>query len=142
MIIDHIGILVRSIEKASEHWATVFGYKQVTKIIINTRQQVKVAFLEKENSITIKLVQPVDHSSPAMATLKKGGGLHHLCFRCDDMGAEILKMTENGMRLLVKPESGEAFENENIAFLYAGNGLNVEIIDTDKRAGRIGSETP
>lgn len=142
MFVDHIGILVRSIEKASDHWTTVFGYKQVTKIIVNTRQQVKVVFLEKENSITIKLVQPVDHSSPAMAGLKKGGGLHHLCFRCDDMEAELLKMSENGMRLLVKPEPGEAFENENIAFVYAGNGLNVELIDTDKRAGRIEDEIP
>ncbi|WP_244826054.1 hypothetical protein [Carboxylicivirga linearis] len=35
------------------------------------------------------------------------------------------------------PQPGEAFENENIAFLLAPGNLNIELIDTDKRAGII-----
>ena len=137
MLIDHIGIVVRSIEKGIDHWVQAFGYKQSTEVVTNTRQQVKVVFLEKENSTTIKLVQPVDASSPAMGALKKGGGLHHLCFQCEDMGTELSKLEDLGMRVLVKPQPGEAFENEEIAFVYAGQGMNIEVIDTDKRANRI-----
>jgi hypothetical protein len=44
---------------------------------------------------------------------------------------------EKGARVLVSPEPGEAFDNENIAFVYVDLGLNIELIDTEKRAGRI-----
>jgi len=36
MIIDHVGIAVRSIERSIEHWQTVFGYEQMTEIVTNT----------------------------------------------------------------------------------------------------------
>lgn len=135
MDIDHIGIVVRSIEKGIKLWKKAFGYSQQTEIVINTRQKVKVVFLEKKNSITIKLIQPIDSSSPAFATLKKGGGgLHHLCFKCSSLESGLPQLTDLGMRVLVEPEPGEAFENENIAFVYGTQGLNIEVIDTDKRA--------
>jgi hypothetical protein len=31
-------------------------------------------------------------------------------------------------------EPGEAFENAGIAFVYAKNGVNIELIDTDEKA--------
>ena len=54
MVIDHLGIVVKSIEQSIEHWEKVFGYEQMTEIVINTRQKVKVVFLTKENSTQIK----------------------------------------------------------------------------------------
>jgi len=35
------------------------------------------------------------------------------------------------------PQLGEAIENGNIAFLLAPGNLNIELIDTDERAGII-----
>ena len=57
MIIDHIGIVVKDIEKGIEHWGNIFGYSQMTKIVTNTRQKVKVVFLKKENSDRKSVVQ-------------------------------------------------------------------------------------
>jgi len=138
MIIDHIGIAVKSIEEGIRHWEKVFGYRQATEIVVNTRQKVKVVFLRKDRSIDIKLIEPTDETSPIHALAQKGGGLHHLCFRCDDMPQTLSSMKDMGLRVLARPQPGEAFENENIAFVYAKQGLNIELIDTDKRAGRIG----
>ena len=45
MIIDHIGIAVKSLEQSIEHWERVFGYQQLTAIVVNSRQKVRVAFL-------------------------------------------------------------------------------------------------
>ena len=45
MIIDHVGIAVRSIERSLEHWQAAFGYVQETEIVVNTRQSVRVVFL-------------------------------------------------------------------------------------------------
>jgi methylmalonyl-CoA/ethylmalonyl-CoA epimerase len=63
--------------------------------------------------------------------------LHHLCFKCPDLADGINRLKEMGLRVLADPQPGEAFENEDIAFIYAKQGLNIELIDTDKRAGRI-----
>ena len=138
MIIDHIGVAVKSILPAVEHWKKVFGYRQRTKIVINTRQKVKVAFLCKKGSIDIKLIEPLDETSPVYRFAMRGGGLHDLCFRCDDIDETIVQMKDLGLRVLSEPQPREAFENEKIAFLFAKHHrLNVELIDTDKRADEI-----
>ena len=138
MIIDHIGITVRSLEAGIAHWEKTFGYRQMTEIIENTRQKVRVVFLSKEDSLPVKLIEPKDDSSTIAGLAKKGGGLHHICFRCEDLEAGVRKLKELGLRILVEPQAGEAFENEKIAFIYDGHGLNIELIDTEKRAGRLG----
>lgn len=134
MIIDHIGIVVKNIAKGIEFWKNVFGYSQKTGVVINTRQKVKVVFMQKENSITIKLTEPIDETSPIYVFAKKGGGLHHLCFKCDNIENQLEEFATKRIRVLTPPLPGEAFDNENIAFVYAGQGLNIELIDTDKKA--------
>lgn len=136
MNIDHIGVAVKSIEKGIAFWEKSFGYEQATELVINTRQKVKVVFLKKDGNIDIKLIEPLDETSPIYAFTQKGGGVHHLCFKCDDMDDELERLRTLGLRVITKPQPGEAFDNENIAFLYS-NGLNIELIDTDKRAKRL-----
>lgn len=133
MIIDHIGIVVKDIQQGIRQWIQCFNYKQMTSEVINSQQKVKVIFMEKENSVTIKLLEPVDESSPVFAFARRGGGLHHLCFKTNNMELEIPILQENGLRLISPPTPGEAFDNENIAFLLAQNNLNIELIDTDKK---------
>ena len=137
MVIDHLGIVVKSIEEGINYWEKVFGYKQMTEIVINTRQKVKVVFLTKENSILIKLIEPTDETSPAFRAARKGGGLHHLGFRCKNIDEEITRFKSLGLRVITNPQPGEAFENNQIAFLLGNQSLNVELIDTDKKAGKI-----
>jgi methylmalonyl-CoA/ethylmalonyl-CoA epimerase len=138
MVIDHIGVAVKSLEEGIEHWQTAFGYRQATRIIVNTLQHVRVAFLKKEDSLPVKLIEPTDPSSPVYALAQRGGGLHHLCFKCEKIDEEVSRLSAMGMKVLVKPQPGEAFENEKIAFIFDKQGLNIELIDTDKRAGKIG----
>lgn len=134
MVIDHVGIVVKSIELSIEHWNEVFGYQQLTEIVINSIQKVKVVFLHKKNSITVKLVEPTDESSPVYRFAMRGGGLHHLCFKCNNLSNELMRLTDLGFRTLAEPQPGEAFDGENIAFIYLSQGLNVELIETDKKA--------
>jgi len=137
MIIDHIGIVVKSIEEGIKHWETCFGYYQATEVVTNTRQRVHVVFMEKENSMAVKLVAPVDDRSPVSVFARRGGGLHHLCFRCSSISQELLRLNALGAHTLSPSQPGEAFENEDIAFVFCKMGLNVELIETDKRANRI-----
>lgn len=133
MHIDHVGIAVRSIEKGIELWETVFGYRQMTDVVVNTRQKVKVVFLKKDDSITIKLIAPADETSPIYSFSLKGGGLHHLCFKGERLEQDLDFLKRHGVRVIAQPQPGEAFENEQIAFGFV-SGLNIELIDTDRRA--------
>jgi len=137
MHLDHVGIVVRSIETALPHWSELFGYRPVTEVVVNSRQKVKVVFLGKDQSLPVKLVEPLDATSPAAAYAARGGGVHHLCFMCESVASETERLRAAGARVLTPPQPGEAFDNESIAFVSVGPGLLVELIDTEKRARQI-----
>lgn len=135
MVIDHIGVVVRSLDEGIKQWVALFGYKQASDIVLNTRQKVRVVFLAKRDSATVKLIEPSELDSPIAMFARKGGGLHHLCFRCGDVRAGIAALRNEGAVLVVPPEPGEAFVNHDIAFMMAKNNLNIELIDTTEKQG-------
>jgi methylmalonyl-CoA/ethylmalonyl-CoA epimerase len=137
MDMDHVCIAVRSIEKAQHGLCELFGYEPRTGIVTNTRQKVNVQFLGKQGSLDIKLIEPAGLDSPLCDFIKKGGGLHHICFKTEKLDDAVIDLQDKGARLLAGPEPGEAFDDELIAFLYAGHGLNFEVTDTDKRRLKI-----
>ncbi|MBZ5667061.1 MAG: VOC family protein [Acidobacteriia bacterium] len=137
MVIDHIGIVVRSLEQGIRQWEELFGYARNSDIVTNTRQKVRVVFLNKKDSLTVKLLEPSEPDSSVSAFASKGGGLHHICFRCGDLNTEIPILKRKRVRLIVPPQPGEAFCDHDIAFLFAGN-LNIELIDTSEKAGWLG----
>ena len=134
MKIDHICFAVKNLQDGIDYWERVFGYKQMTKIVENSRQKVKVTFLKKDDSITIKLIEPVEGNQSLQNFVNRGGGFHHLCFKCSDIEEKIDELKNEGLILLVPPQEGEAFNNNKIAFLLARYGLNIELIDTDEKA--------
>jgi methylmalonyl-CoA/ethylmalonyl-CoA epimerase len=135
MIIDHICFAVKDLKDGISYWKNVFGYDQMTGIITNSLQKVKVTFLHKENSIDIKLIEPLGSNESLLKFVNRGGGFHHICFKCSDINNKIEELKDKGLIMLVPPQPGEAFNNNNIAFLFAKYGLNIELIDTDERAG-------
>lgn len=135
MVIDHIGVVVGSLEDGIKQWDEMFGYRVASEVVLNTHQEVNVVFLAKADSIPVKLVQPVGVGSPIAAFARRGGGLHHICFRCDDLEVEVPLLKSKGARLIVPPRPGEAFNNKDIAFLLARNNLNIELIDTTEKTG-------
>ena len=136
MKLDHIFFAVKNIEEGISYWESVFGYRQMTDTVINTLQKVKVVFLSKEESLLIKLIEPLLDNQSLINFVNRGGGFHHICFRVDEMADTMKELNGKGLLTLVPPQPGEAFNNKDIAFLLAKYGINVEIIDTDEKAGR------
>ena len=137
MKIDHICFAVKNLQEGILYWDNVFGYKQMTTVVTNTRQKVKVTFLCKEDSITIKLIEPLESNISLVNFVNRGGGFHHLCFKCDDIDDQLADLNKKGLLTLVPPQEGEAFNNNKIAFLLAKYALNIELIDTDEKAELI-----
>lgn len=133
MKIDHVCLAVKSIDAALPRLTGLLGFRQRTGKVANTRQRVNVVFLCREGSIDLKLIEPADQESPLWQFLKRGEGLHHLCFRVGDVASGLAALEQKGLRVLAAPEPGEAFDDALIAFGYAGSGLNIELIDSDRR---------
>jgi methylmalonyl-CoA/ethylmalonyl-CoA epimerase len=137
MVIDHICFAVKDLNDGIIYWEKVFGYKQMTRIIINSRQKVKVIFLKKADSILIKLIEPIESNQSLLNFVKNGGGFHHICFKCNNIDEKVSELKDKGLLTLVPPQPGEAFNNHNIAFMLARYGINIEIIDTVEKAGLL-----
>jgi methylmalonyl-CoA/ethylmalonyl-CoA epimerase len=133
VIVDHIGVAVRSIDQAADRLCALLDYRRRTERVTNTRQQVNVLFLAKSGSLDIKLIEPSSSESPLWDFVRKGGGLHHVCFKVPDVHEACGTLVERGARLLAPPAPGEAFDDNAIAFLYLGLGLNIEVVDTNVR---------
>jgi methylmalonyl-CoA/ethylmalonyl-CoA epimerase len=109
-----------------------------TATTLNTIEDVNVQFLSKPGSLDLKLIEPASKDSPLISFLKsKGEGLHHICFKCEDVEASLEELEKKGARVTAEPIPGEAFDEELIAFAYIAGGLNIELIDTDKRRNTI-----
>lgn len=137
MKIDHICFAVKNLGEGIAYWENVFGYRQMTEVVQNSLQKVKVVFLCKEESVLVKLIEPVQDNQSLINFVNKGGGFHHLCFKVEDMDGQLKDLKEKGLLTLVPPQPGEAFNNHDIAFLLARYGLNIELIDTDEKAGLL-----
>ena len=129
LTLDHVGIQVREIGPTAKLLCTLFGYRQVTDPVVNTRHGVEIVFLEKPGSLSVKLFRNVAEAS------KQPPRLHHLAFYTDDLPTAIADLSSGGARVLNEPAPGEAFDDELVAFLFAG-GLNIELVSTHKRRAR------
>ena len=134
--LDHIAIAVPDLEKSIKRFMEDFGLPfEGTEDVVAAKTTTAFFPLPPTN---IELVHPLNGEGPIAGYLeKRGGGLHHLCFKCDDMQDQLDSFKSQGIRMHVEPQPGEAFENEDIAFLYAKHGLNIELIDTDKKAKQL-----
>lgn len=134
MTIDHICFAVKNLEEGISYWEQVFGYRQMTEIVENTLQKVKVVFLEKSDSLLIKLIEPKEDNLSLVNFVNRGGGFHHVCFKCREINEGVAELKKKGLISLVSPQPGEAFNNHEIAFLLGKYGLNIELIDTSEKA--------
>jgi methylmalonyl-CoA/ethylmalonyl-CoA epimerase len=134
--LDHVCLAVRKLAPARTMLEKMLGYRARTEPVENTRQQVIVQFMSKPGSIDIKLIEPSSLESPLAEFLKRsGGGLHHLAFRTGSVEEGSADLAAKGARIIAPPQPGEAFDEAAIAFAFLGQGLNVELIDTDQRRG-------
>jgi methylmalonyl-CoA/ethylmalonyl-CoA epimerase len=123
--LDHIGIAVRSLETARIYEDLGLAIDHVETV---ESQGVKTAFLSVGDS-RLELLEPTGESSPVAKFIeKRGEGIHHLCFRVDDIDAELDKLKAKGYRLINESPVPGA-HGCRVAFLHpsAGSGVLIEL---------------
>ena len=114
--IDHIGIAVTSLTDA------VSWYEKTCHATISLREEivdqgVEVIFLNTPNCKIELLASIRDSSTLAKFLVKRGPGLHHLCYAVTDIRAELARLAGLKIRLIdTEPHHGAA--NTTIAFLH------------------------
>ncbi|MBE9538472.1 MAG: methylmalonyl-CoA epimerase [Proteobacteria bacterium] len=97
--LDHIAIAVPDLEKAITRFAKDFDLSfEGREDVVNARTS--TAFFPVP-ATSIELVHPLNGEGPIAGYLeKKGGGLHHLCFRSDNIEEDIARLKAKGYQFL------------------------------------------
>lgn len=123
--LDHIGIAVKSLEAAKIYKDMGLEVEHVETVEM---QRVKTAFLSVGDS-NLELLEPTSPDSPIAKFIeKRGEGIHHLCFRVDDIEAHLERLKAEGYRLINEAPVPGA-HGCRVAFLHpaAGNGVLIEL---------------
>jgi methylmalonyl-CoA/ethylmalonyl-CoA epimerase len=125
--LDHIAIAVPDLEKAIKRFMDDFGLNYKGSEDVAAAKTSTAFFPLPETSI--ELVHPLNGEGPIAGYLeKKGGGLHHLCFRSDDIEADVARLKEKGYQFLSDAPTPGA-HNSKVIFIHpkSCDGVLIEL---------------
>ena len=131
MALHHIGFVVGSIEKTVDRFARSISAQWDGHIIADPLQGVRVTFLRSivsPSESLIELVEPAGAKSPVQNFLKRGGGLHHLCYEVDSLTAQLQLSRSLGGLVVRQPMPAVAFGGRHIAWVYTADKLLTEYL--------------
>jgi methylmalonyl-CoA epimerase len=126
--IDHIAIVVRSIEEALQAYQEALGL-ELADVKEMSEDAVRVAFLPVGES-EIELVEPTTADGDVAKFLEKQGeGLHHICLEVEDIEVALQHLRARGMGLIDRqPRQGA---HGRVAFLHprSAHGVLIELVE-------------
>ena len=133
MRLHHIGIVVDNIEEWADYYKNIFGLPAVGKQVLDPIQKVEVIFINmgQDVAITVELIRPVSEDSPVYKFLKKGGGLHHICFEVEDIRKSEEDFKKKGALILGKPVPGKGHNDRLTLWLYTPKRELVELVQKE-----------
>ncbi len=133
--VDHIGIAVADLEAGKRLYGEVFGLDLVFEEEVAT-EKVRVAAFDG-GGMRIELLASTDPEGPIGRFLaKRGEGIHHVCYRVDDVAAVLAHLKAKGLRTLdetPRPGAGGC----QVAFIHpkSAGGVLVEISQPPAEGG-------
>lgn len=133
--VDHIGIAVADLEEGKRLYGEVFGLRLVFEEEVPT-ERVRVAAFDG-GGLRLELLASTDPDGPIGRFVeRRGPGIHHVCYRVDDVAAVLTHLKAQGVRTLddaPRPGAGGC----RVAFLHpkAAGGVLVEISQPPAEGG-------
>lgn len=132
MRVNHIGIAVKSIDRALEFYRDALGL-ECRAIEEVAAEKMKVAMLPAGDS-RIELLEATASDSPIAEFLeRRAPGLHHVCLEVEDLDAAIASLKSSGARFAGEaPRAGA--EGSRVAFIHpkSAEGVLIELVETRK----------
>jgi methylmalonyl-CoA/ethylmalonyl-CoA epimerase len=121
---------VGSISRSAEGFALTLDSTWDGRIVHDPLQGVRVSFLEAgAGQPSVELVEPAADDSPVAAFLKRGGGLHHVCYEVASLEAEIERSRAARAVLARPPQPAVAFGGRRICWVFTPQRLLIEYLE-------------
>jgi methylmalonyl-CoA/ethylmalonyl-CoA epimerase len=116
--LNHVAIAVRDIGKASAVYRDILG-AAVSAAVAQPEHGVTTVFITLPNT-KIELLEPLGEGSPIAKFLERNpdGGMHHVCYEVDDIGAARDALRAAGMRVLGDGEPKIGAHGKPVLFLH------------------------
>lgn len=126
--LDHIAIAVHSINEAKAFYEQTLGL-EISHIEEMPSRGIKTAFLQIGQT-KIELIEPLHDSSEISSFLaKRGPGIHHLAFFCQDLNKACEKAKAQGAKLIYEsPQEGAHKTQVNFVHPKSSFGALVELV--------------
>lgn len=125
--VEHIGIAVNSLDKSVPLFASLLKTSCYKKEIVES-EGVNTAFF-RTGETKIELLESLDPAGVIAKFIeKKGEGIHHIAFEVEDIESEMIRLKNEGFRLLnEQPKPGA--DNKLVCFLHPKetNGVLIEL---------------
>ena len=130
----HIGFVVASIQNSVQGFLNSLQAEWDGTIFHDPNHVVRVTFLYgKPGNPVLELVEPAGDESPVIPFLKRGGGLHHLCYEIDGLEDQLVLSRAQGGLVVRPPLPAVAFGGRRIAWVYTKNRLLLEYLERQRR---------
>ena len=131
MKLSHVGIIVKDITEGIKNHEALYGYKQLSEIIEDPTQKVRVVLMGYSNDdpVKIELISPMSEDSPVTDLLKKRQAIYHLCYEVPDIEEAKIKARKNGAIVISKPVKAPLFDNRKICFLFTKDQYVIELVE-------------
>jgi len=125
--LDHLAIAVKDLAQALSFYRDILGF-QVEGMEEVPSEGMKAAMVEK-GGVTLELMEPTDpHGAISRFIAKRGGGLHHLTFRVEDIEEAVRECRQKGLAL-IEPAPRPGARGQRVAFLHprSTGGVLIEL---------------
>ncbi len=132
--VHHVALVVRKIEPIAEYYCRVLSYVAAGSPMIDPRQKVRIQFL-RLGDFSLELLEPVGPDSPIASFDTSGGGLHHICYECEEFDAAVANLRHEGAVAACEPAKAPAIDNRRVAFFVTKQRQLLELVEASAVQG-------
>jgi methylmalonyl-CoA/ethylmalonyl-CoA epimerase len=127
---DHIGVVVKSLEKGRRSLQQTLGINEWTAALEDPINGVHVTFGRDPCGVVYELLAPLDAHSPVQGALQaRKNLLNHVAYLVPNLGEAAARMRTAGCAPTADPKPAIAYGNRMIQFFVTPLNIIVELIE-------------
>jgi methylmalonyl-CoA/ethylmalonyl-CoA epimerase len=129
--LEHVGVAVESIDGARRFYEGALGMALGGEEVLAERG-LKLAFFDAGGGVKVELLEGLGGDPISKFVEKRGPGIHHLCFRVDDVDEAVASLRADGYEF-VTDAPYEAMPGSRVIFMKPSStfGVLVELVQED-----------